>query len=107
MKKYNLKLNYNDIIVIKKDNKIIIKRLIGLPNDLITLDNYVYVNNNKIDDQIIETYGDMPNEVLLGNDEYYVLGDNRNHSIDSRFSEIGLIHKKEIVGKIILINGGK
>lgn len=106
MKKYNLNLKQNDIVVIKKNNKIIVKRLVGLPNDLVKLDNYVFVNGNKFDDEVIDTYGDMPKEVKLRNNEYYVLGDNRNHSIDSRFSEIGLINRKEIIGKIVLINGG-
>ena len=52
IQKYNLDLKNNDIIVIKKDNKIIIKRLIGIPNDTIRIDKYVYVNDKKIDEII-------------------------------------------------------
>ncbi len=107
MKKYNLNLKQNDIVVIKKNKNVIIKRLIGLPNDSIVLDEYVYINGNKYDDEVIENYGDMPREIELKYNEYYVLGDNKNNSIDSRFNEIGIISRDEIVGKIILINGGK
>ena len=102
MKKFNLLLNYNDIIVIKKNNKIIIKRLIGLPNDNIKIDDYVFVNNKKIDNLYTEDKGIISSEITLNSDEYFVLGDNRQHSIDSRYEEIGIILKEEIIGKIIL-----
>ena len=102
MQKYNLKLNYNDIVVIKKNNKIIIKRLIALPNDTIKIDNYVYVNGKKSSDLYTEYSGIIKNEVTLKQNEYIVLGDNRQNSIDSRYEEIGIIQKKEIIGKIIL-----
>ena len=48
IKKYNLDLKYNDIVVVKKDNKIIIKRLVGFPGDTIRSDNYLYVNDKKM-----------------------------------------------------------
>ena len=99
--KFNIKVTNNDIVVIKKNNKIIIKRVIGIPNDkIIVLDGYVYVNNNKSDDRYIKNPGMLSQEIQLKNDQYFVLGDNRNESIDSRFDEIGLIEKNEIIGKI-------
>lgn len=102
MKKYNLELNYNDIVVIKKNDKIIIKRLVGLPNDTIKIDNYLYVNGRQFDNLLTENSGDSTDEITLKKDEYFVLGDNRNESIDSRYNEIGIINKNEIIGKIIL-----
>ena len=54
MQKYNLKLKNNDVIVIKKDKNIIIKRLIGMPNDRVKIDKYVYVNNIKNDEIVTE-----------------------------------------------------
>ena len=57
MKKYNLQLNYNDIVVIKKEDKIIIKRIVGLPNDSLNIDNYLYVNGKKFDNKLIEKKG--------------------------------------------------
>ena len=101
IKKYNLDLNRNDIIVARKNNKTVIKRLIGMPNDTIKIDNYVYVNGIKIDDLYIEDAGIANNEIKLKSNEYFVLGDNRQHSIDSRFSEVGIILENEIVGKVI------
>lgn len=100
MQKFNLSIQRNDIVVIKKNNKMIIKRIIGIPNDYINIDNYTYVNFKKIDDKYIENNGDN-NEVYLNENEYYCLGDNRNNSIDSRFKDIGIINKNEIIGKII------
>ena len=102
IKKFGLNLKHNDIVVINKNNKIITKRLVGLPNDKIRIDEYLYVNGQKNDDLFIEDCGEIKEEITLKEDEYFVLGDNRSHSIDSRFAEIGIIHKNEIIGiKII------
>ena len=100
MKKYDLKINYNDIVVIKKEDKILIKRIVGLPKDSIYIDNYLFVNEKKFDNNIIEEKGNI-NDVFLKENEYFVLGDNRKDSIDSRFQEIGIINKNEIIGKVL------
>lgn len=102
IKKYNLNLNYNDIVVVKKSNKTIIKRLVAFPGDTIIIDNYLYVNGKKNDDFYTENKGTITNEITLSPDEYFVIGDNRQNSIDSRFEEIGMISNKEIIGKIVL-----
>lgn len=101
IKKYNLDLKNNDIIVIRKNGKIIIKRLVGLPHDKIKIEDYLYVNGEKNDELYIQNCGDVKNEILLKEKEYFVLGDNRQNSIDSRFNEIGIIYEHEIIGKII------
>ncbi|MEE0866088.1 MAG: signal peptidase I [Clostridia bacterium] len=101
IKKFDLKYNYNDIVIIKKKDKTIIKRIVGLPKDSIKIDNYLYINGEKRDDIYIENPGDIKNEILLNENEFFVLGDNIQHSIDSRFNEIGIISKNEIIGKII------
>lgn len=101
IKKFNLNLKYNDIIVIKKDNKIIIKRLVGMPNDSIKIDKYLYVNGKINDNCYIENSGDIHDELVLKDNEYFVLGDNIQNSIDSRFNEIGIIHGNEIIGKVL------
>ena len=101
-KKYDLNIKNNDVVIIKKDNKIIIKRVIGLPgNSIIIKDGYIFVNDEKHDDFFIEDPGNVINEIILQDDEYYVLGDNRQESIDSRFAEIGIIKRQEIKGIII------
>lgn len=106
IQKFNINLEHNDIIVIRKNGKIIIKRLIGVPNDTIKIDNYVYVNGEKNDNLYIKNCGNINDEIYLKENEYFVLGDNRQNSIDSRFDEIGIIYKNEIIGKVILKRGG-
>ena len=99
IKKFNLKLNYNDIIVINKNNKIIIKKLVGLPYDTVQIHDYVYINGEKKDNIYIQNPGNAEEKIILKQDEFFVLGDNRQKSIDSRFDEIGIITKKDIIGK--------
>ena len=101
MKKYNLDLKHNDIVVIRKNGKIIIKRLVGLPKDSIKIDEYLYVNGIKNDNLYTKDSGEIQNEIVLKEKEYFVLGDNRQNSIDSRFREIGIIYESEIIGKIM------
>lgn len=102
IKKFDLKIEYRDIVVIKKDDKIIIKRVVGLPRDSIKIDKYLYINGQKMDNMYIENAGEIKNEIQLKDKEYFVLGDNTGNSIDSRFNEIGIINENEIIGKSII-----
>ncbi|NLC96352.1 MAG: signal peptidase I [Erysipelotrichaceae bacterium] len=103
-----------DIIVAKKidQNMYIIKRVIGLPNDTIDIkDGYVFVNNTQIDESSYTENGttylqDISFPITLSDDEYFLLGDNREVSLDSRNSETGLINKKNIFGKILFVFRG-
>ena len=106
IKKSNLDLNYNDIVVIKKDKNILIKRLVGLPNDTIRIQDYLFVNGEKFDNIFTEEKGDLNGIITLNSDEFFVLGDNRQNSIDSRFQECGTVKRNEIIGKIIFNKGG-
>ena len=82
-----------------------IKRIIGLPGEVVNIDSdgTVYINGEPLD----ETYGTetilnsglASSDIVLGEDEYFVLGDNRNNSTDSRFEQVGNIHGSDIVGK--------
>lgn len=94
-----------DIIVFPfSDDVYYIKRVIGLPGETIQIKNgKVYIDGVQLWEQYgneaIEDPGLAKEEIVLGKDEYFVLGDNRNSSVDSRKSEVGVIKKNNIVGK--------
>lgn len=103
-------LQRNDIVVCKESGlKTITKRIIGLPGEsvTITVDGKVFINNTLYEDEYgnisfpMYLSGDRSYPVVLGEDEYFVMGDNRNVSADSRNTEIGNIKKENIVGKVM------
>lgn len=80
-----------------------VRRVVGVPGDTVQIvDGVVYINGEQYDDiaaASIEEPGVAEEPVKLGTDEYFVLGDNRNNSEDSRYANIGSIKKEYIVGK--------
>lgn len=80
-----------------------IKRVIGVPGDKVQIKNgLLYVNGELYDVEYTETIknaGLAEDEITVGEDEYFVLGDNRNSSEDSRYANIGNIKKEYIQGK--------
>jgi len=102
--------NRGDIVILippDDRNKDYIKRIIGLPGDLIKIDGHsISINNKKIDEKYIRE--SLANsqvnyylEKKLTDDEYFVMGDNRDNSKDSR--SFGAIHKSDIVGRTFLV----
>ena len=81
-----------------------VKRIIGTEGDIIEVaDGEVYVNGEKLtEDYIAETtLGDF-GPYIVPEDSYFMMGDNRNHSLDSRFWENKYVHEDEILGKVVL-----
>ena len=100
-----------DVIVFKQSGKehsfYNIKRIIGLPGETILIkDGNIYIDNVIIEDKVLVddmiNYGLASEEITLEDNEYFVLGDNRNNSEDSRFASIGNITRDEIIGKAAL-----
>lgn len=85
-----------------------IKRIIGLPGETVQIiDGYVYINGELLESdiygkEVMEYAGRAAEPITLGDDEYFVLGDNRNNSRDSRFEEVGNIKRGEITGRAFL-----
>ena len=110
--------DYGDVVICKLDEgasyENIIKRVIGLPGD------EIYIVESDYDDEVFELYvnGEYIEEPFLGEpmmtegnidypfevpeDSYFVMGDNRNESLDSRRESVGAIHKDDLMGKVVL-----
>lgn len=84
----------------------LIKRVIGLPGETVRIDKKgkIYISGMELDEdygkETIEDPGRAVKEVKLADDEYFVLGDNRNDSLDSRYAEVGNVKKSDIIGKL-------
>lgn len=82
-----------------------IKRIIGLPGETVQIDEAgsIYIDGEKLREsygrEIIETPGMAAVPIALGAGEYFVLGDNRNVSMDSRDSSVGVIKETDIIGR--------
>lgn len=86
-----------------------IKRIIGLPGETVRIDEEgtIYINDEPLEEdygyETISPYmiGRAGENVLLGEDEYFVMGDNRNDSKDSRFESVGNIKREDLKGKAV------
>ncbi len=95
-----------DIIVFPyDDHTYYIKRIIGLPGETVQIDEEgtIYIDGEVLEEdygaEVISNPGRAAEPVQLGEDEYFVMGDNRNNSKDSRTQEVGNIHREDIVGR--------
>ncbi len=100
-----------DVIVFKQSGKehsfYNIKRIIGLPGEKVQFkEGQIYINGEVVEDIVnvdtMNNYGLADEEITLEENEYFVLGDNRNNSEDSRFASIGNIRRDEIIGKAFI-----
>ena len=88
------------------NNKLLIKRVIGIPGDWIEIDvdGTVYLNGEKLDEPYAEKLSvgecDIEFPYQVPQEQYFVLGDMRENSIDSRNTLIGCVAKDQIVGKV-------
>ena len=88
-------------------SKYYIKRIIGLPGETVQIDKEgrIYINGEVLEENygreviLPENIGIASSLITLGEEEYFVLGDNRNNSSDSRTQVVGNIKRKDIIGK--------
>lgn len=119
LEKFDKNYKRFDIVVLNYNNEKLVKRVIGLPGDKVRYENdKLYINDKEIKETFLDQeyvkkerkknsngyFTNNFNIELLGysvipNNYYFVVGDNRNNSTDSRL--IGLIHKSKIEGKVI------
>lgn len=97
LKKYDHSFERGEIIVFNYNNSKLVKRVIGMPGETIKYeDGNLYINDNLIEDEFSKITKDYEYEGTIPENHYFVLGDNRNYSLDSRI--IGPIKKDDIVG---------
>lgn len=103
-----------DVIIVKQGNTDLIKRVIALEGEQVEIkQNRVYINGSELEEEYLPTTvrSKLPSpEMSLFNDgkvltvpekSYFVMGDNREHSKDSRFKEIGFIPRSNIKGRVV------
>ena len=97
-----------DIIVFPykyEEDTYYIKRIIGMPGETVQIrDGYVYIDGKRLTSDIygkekIKDPQTAAEPVTLGDDEYFVMGDNRNHSMDSRDPGVGVLTRKDLIGR--------
>lgn len=93
-----------DICAFYVGDRVYVKRIIGLPGETVQIsDGIVYINGEALADDVTDEKAISPglaaDGITLGEDEYFVLGDNRNNSEDSRSLSIGTVKRSQIIGK--------
>jgi signal peptidase I len=90
----------------REDHKQNVKRVMGVPGDVVQImDGWLYINGERYEDEDLGAAvlaGIAESPVELGEGEYFLLGDNRDCSEDSRFANVGNVKEEQILGKVWL-----
>lgn len=89
-----------DVVSISLEDMTLLKRIVGVPGDTVEIkDNAIYINEKEVEingEEGMITPGEQNYPIALGEDEYFVMGDNVEVSLDSRSQEVGVINRDEI-----------
>jgi signal peptidase I len=107
-----LEYQRGDVIVFQQEGKPpYIKRIIGLAGDRVSVRNgYVYINGQRIEEKYLDpslrtrggTYLQEGEEITVPENGFFVMGDNRNNSSDSRDARVGIVDRSNMIGKVIV-----
>ena len=107
-----------DVVVVKNEHDLWVKRVIGLPGETIAYkDGKLYVNHQVVEETFLDTtymekamkekslsvFTQDMEEITLQKDEYFLAGDNRVNSLDSRTPSVGPFHRNQIIAKGVLV----
>lgn len=101
------KVERGDLCCISWQNKLLLKRIIGLPGDTIDMDDEgnVYINGDFLDEPYLSVKSIGVSEIEfpfeVPEERYFILGDKRDLSVDSRSASIGCIEHEQIVGQVL------
>jgi len=104
-------IKQGDIIAFYYNNKVLLKRVIGLPGDTIDIaeDGTVYRNGEALEETYVSELAlgekDVETPITVPESRYFVCGDHRSVSIDSRSTSVGCIAEENIIGKVFVVVG--
>lgn len=98
-----------DVVAFYYNNKILVRRIIALNGDKVDMDQkgHMFVNDKMVKEDYLKKASDYKHRDIVypytvSKHSYFVLGDNRSLSVDSRMKDLGTIKKKDIIGKVVL-----
>lgn len=100
-------IGHGDTVIVDVDDEILVKRVVACPGDRIGMDNGRVVLNDRLIDESIPDYlnwDDTFPQYELGHDEYFVLGDHRRVSVDSR--DFGPVGRTQFIGTVLMCVAG-
>lgn len=101
------RLKRGEIIAFYNNDKVLVKRVVGLPGDTIEIDNdgVLYVNGERQSETYVMTLSLEPCDITfpaeVPKDSYFVLGDRRTTSMDSRSESVGMVSEDKVIGKVL------
>lgn len=102
------KLGRGDLCCVSWKNKLLLKRVIGLPGDIVNIDKdgNVYVNDELLEEPYVTDKAlgecDITFPYTVEDNKIFFLGDHRGTSMDSRTAAVGCIEKKQVVGRVLV-----